>query len=167
MPVKSLPSIPPNSEILNLNRFHSGPATKLLIAGSYPKLLAYSMRRQVLPSPLAQNEISSLEDRLAGAVTVAPGEKIAPAQAYGRSGEISPVINNDPRLPCAPSGATFISALDLPPATASVETDQPEPNFVETFSSSKSLTDPDSEPAGAAMFRRPSASAFIFSIDAM
>src|SRR5262245_22406897 len=167
IPIRSLPSIPPNSEIRNANRFHSGPATKLLISGWNPWLLANSMMRQVLPSPLAQNEISSLEDRLAGAITVDPGENIAPAQAYERSGEISPVINNDLRLPCAPSGATFISALDLPPAIASVETDQPEPNFEETFSSSKSLTSPDSDPAGAGCFRRRSPSDFIFSIDAM
>src|SRR2546428_13690108 len=60
-----------------------------------------------------------------------------------------PVIWSAPLLPLAPPCLSFISAVDLPPAMESVETDQPAPNFASVVPSSKLLMRPDSEPAGA------------------
>src|SRR5215472_7792180 len=59
-----------------------------------------------------------------------------------------PEIWSAPLLPSAPPATHLISAVDLPPAVESVETDQPDPNFAVVVPSSKLLTKPDSDPVG-------------------
>src|SRR5258708_6762881 len=107
------------------------------------------MTAHVLPSPLAQNSIAFLLERLAGAMGAGPRENMAPAQRGSRLSSIVPLITNELLLPRAPPLAIAISAFDLPPTKLSVEMAQPFPKDDFTSGPSKSLTRPLSEPGGA------------------
>src|SRR5258708_14618486 len=115
------------------------------------------------PSPRAWKVMDFLPVRLAGAIGCTRGKNMAPDQAMGLA-TISPVICKALWLPSAPPLTTFISAVDLPPRKLSVEIVQPKPNFEEGLPSSKSLIQPDSDPAGAGAVLSASAARFSFSI---
>src|SRR5262249_37925160 len=145
------PSRPSKSFQLKRNRFHSGPAMKVLMTGVKPRAWLKTNTEAVLPSPLAQNESPVLAERLAGVIVKAPGEKKTPAHCWPGPAAMVPVAFSACREPSAPPSTTVASALDLPPMKASVETIQPAPKavLVAAFSPSKSLIRPASEPGGA------------------
>src|SRR4051812_30449092 len=102
-------------------------------------------------------------ERFAGALGFSPGMNIAPAHAKGSSGATTrPWIESAPLEPCAPPLRMDKTTVDLPPATVSVESVHPAPKRVLGWSSSKSLTQPLSEPGGTRLFDRARASAIAF-----
>src|SRR5579872_7382304 len=93
-------------------------------------------------------------ERFTGVIMADPGENRTPDHGYAKPSFTSPVMCSAFLLPSAPPATTSILATDFPPAMASVDSDQPAPNFAcGAPSCSKSLIQPDSEPAGGGAVR--------------